>query len=203
MKFIARSFISGEKTMNRIKNILTVSTFAFLFLTVPTFVSAQWGPQGQQGPWGTYGGGPNYGNVDSRQLVKRLKDRTKDFQRQVDRELDRGRRNGTSFEDEVNRTVKDFRRSVNRLDNGNSRNSQDKVRQAMDLGRQVDRMISRARLSYGTMNLWQGIRYDLQTLGSYYGNNRGGWGNQYPRQQDPWGNGRGRTGSGRPSWWPF
>jgi hypothetical protein len=194
----------GRKTMNMMKSILTVATFAFLFLTVPMVASAQYG---QGGPWGNnggYGGGPNYGNVDSRQLVKRLKDRTKAFQRQVNRELDRGRNNRSGFEDQVNRAVKDFQRSVNRLDNGNSRNSQDKVRQAMDQGRQVDRMISRARLSRGTMNLWQGIRHDLQTLGSFYGNNRGGWGNQYPQQQDPWGNGRGRSGSGRaPGWWPF
>jgi hypothetical protein len=204
MKFIAQSFMSGEKTMNRIKNILTVSTFAFLFLAVPSLVSAQWWPQNQQGGWGNHGGGPYYGGGDSRQLVKRLKDRTKDFQRQVDRELDRGRWNGSNFEDQVNRAVKDFHRAVNRLDNGNSRNSQDKYREALNIGQQVDRMIGRTRLSPNTRNLWQGIRYDLQTLGSYYGYGRGGWGNQYPQQQDPWGNGRGRNGSGRnPSWWPF
>lgn len=189
--------------MDRIKNLLTFSVLALAAMAMPVVASAQWWPQGQQDSWGGYGGGPYYGNVDSRQLVKRIKDRTKHFQRQVDRELDRGRWNGSPFEDQVNRTVKDFQRAVNRLDNGNGRNSFDKYRDAMNIGQQVDRMIGRTRLSRDTRDLWQAIRYDLQMLGSYYGYGRGGWGNQYPQPQGPWGNGRGRGPGRYPNWWPF
>ncbi|HTH52076.1 MAG TPA: hypothetical protein VL501_09095 [Pyrinomonadaceae bacterium] len=185
--------------MNRITKYLSVAAFALLAL--PAIASAQYGggygypnggygyPNGGYGyPNGGYGSNSGYYG-DQRSLIRNLKNKTRDFQRELDRDLDRSRYNGTRREDDINQVARDFRNAVNNLDN-NGRDYND-IQRVQQLGYQVDRLIGRSRVGYNTQNLWQSIRYDLQQLGGngYYDNN----------------NRNRRTGgySSRPSWWPF
>ncbi len=187
--------------MRRVKNWIKVGAFSLLVLALPAAASAQYG---QYDPYGRNGGGyGNGGYGDVRSTVRDLKKHARDFQRQLDRDLDRSRYNGTRREDQMNELAKRFKDAVNDLDNNgynNSRNDRE-LRQVYDIASQIERSIGRSNLSYNSQNLWSAIRNDLQVLSRGYGyNNRrnnGGWGN---------GNGNGGYGNGgwnKPSWWPF
>jgi hypothetical protein len=201
----------GVTTMKRIKGFITLGMFSLLLLGIPAVASAQWGggydPYGRNGgydPYGRNGGydpyGRNVGYGNTRNLVRSLKDRSKELQRQIDRELDRGRWDDSRREDRINDIARDFRNAVNRLDN-NGRSNDGEIRRVMDLAGQMDRALARGRFSYNVTGLWQSIRNDLQQLGyGYYDNrnNRGRYpGNQYPGNQYP------SRRNGLPSWWPF
>src|ERR687892_2320957 len=57
----------------------------------------------------------NYGRYDERYLrdsIHRLDRLAKDFEREVDRSLDRSRRDGTRREDRINGQVREFRNAV-------------------------------------------------------------------------------------------
>jgi hypothetical protein len=211
--------------MNKVKILITISAFSLLVLMLPAVASAQWYPQGNQypnqypsqypsqypnqypsqypsqypnDPYGRNGG---Y-STDSRQIVRSLKSRTREFTRQVDRDLDNSRVDGTRREDQINDIAKRFRDAVNDLDN-NGRLNSNEVNRVHQYAQQMDSAIGRARLSYQTQNLWGAIRNDLQYLGGYgyYDNNRNNRNNrnQYP-QRYPYPQTRNRN---LPSWWPF
>jgi hypothetical protein len=190
-----------EKKMNRIKVWVAISAFGLLVLGLPAIASAQYypnDPYGRNGGYnnGQYGRNGGYGNYgDMRSTIRDLKNRTRDFQRELDRDLDNSRYNGTRREDEINRLARDFRNAVGRLnDNGNyDRRNDSEVRRVLDLGYQIDRSIGRSRMSYGAQGLWSGIRRDLDVLRSSSQYNSGGYNN------GRYGNGR----NGLPSWWPF
>src|SRR6476659_5260721 len=106
--------------MNRVIKFFSIAAFSLLVLGLPAIASAQYGGYGYpsgggygypNGSYGTYG---SYG--DHRTIVRSLKDKTREFQRQLDRDLDRSRYNGTRQEDEINRMASDFRNAVNGLD---------------------------------------------------------------------------------------
>ena len=225
-------FFEREKTMNRIKNILTIAAFSFVVMGLPAIASAQnrdrdrdrdddrYGSYGGYGNGGYYGNGQYGGYSNSSSAIRNLKSHTRDFQRALDRDLDRSRYNGTRREDQINEVAKRFRDAVNDLDNngyyGNNggygggyggygrnndryRRDDQKIRRVFDLASQIERSISRAQISYQTRNYWSMVRNDLQYVSRGYtynngnGNGNGGWGN-------------GRSGGGRsglPSWWPF
>lgn len=218
--------------MNKVRNYLAIAAFAIMVMGLPAIASAQnrnrdrdddrYGNNGGYGNGGYYGNG-QYGNSgyygDTRSAIRSLKSHTRDFQRQLDRDLDRSRLNGTRREDQINEVARRFRDAVNDLDNngyyGNGggygnyggygrnddryRRDDQKIRRVYDLASQIERSIGRAQISYQTRNYWSMVRNDLQALSRGYtydngrGNGNGGWGN-------------GRSGGGRaglPSWWPF
>jgi len=195
--------------MNRIAKFFSITALSLLVLGLPAIASAQYGGYGYPsgGGYGYPSGGgygyPNggYGNYgsygDQRSLVRSLKDKTREFQRQLDRDLDNSRYNGTRQEDEINRMAKDFRNAVNDLDsNGRDYN---RIQRVEITGSQLDRLMSGrgGRIGYNTQQIWQSIRYDLQQLGGgNYNNGRGGRNNT-----GTWGSGG--YNNGRPSWWPF
>jgi hypothetical protein len=193
-----------EKTMRNIKNWIALGAFSLLILGIPAIANAQWRDRDRD--WdrddrydnrnrGYNAGYGNYGNMSY--LVRSLKDRTRDFVRQLDRDLDRSRVNGTRREDQINAQAKHFRNAVNRINSNNNNwgRRDNNVERALQMGAQLDRSISRVRLSYQSQALWQGISRDLQMLGNGYGydtrNNRGN------RGGGGWNSGR------MPSWWPF
>ena len=199
-----------EKTMNRAKNFTTIAAFSLMVLALPAIASAQWGNQND--PYGRNGGYNNggYYGGDTRSTVRDLKNLTRELQRHLDRDLDHSRYNGTRQEDQYNDLARQFRSAVNRLsesnnNNGNYGRGDDKVDRVLQLGSQLDRELSRARLDYHIQEIWSGIRNDLQVLGNAYGgynnnnrNNNGGWGNnRNGNNNGGWGNTR------KPSWWPF
>ncbi len=189
--------------MKNIRNWVTLGVFSLLVLGIPAVADAQWRDNRDRGRYddrrsnnGAYGSNANYGNMSG--VVRSLKDRTRDFVRQLDRDLDRSRINGTRREDQINAEAKRFRDAVNRINNNNNSNwgrRDNNVERALQMGSQLDRSISRVRLSYQSQALWQSISRDLQMLGNGYGyetrNNRGN------RNGGGWNNGR------MPSWWPF
>jgi len=204
--------MSREKTMRSFKNWLVIGAFSLLVLGIPTIASAQrqYDPNypnngGYGYPNGGYGNGQygqygNYGNYgDMRSVVRDLKRRASDFQRQLDRDLDHSRINGSRREDQLNRTARDFKNAVNRLSE-NSNNygygrRDSKVDEVLNLGSQIDRQVGR-NMSYESQNIWQGIRGDLSALGNGYGGYNN---NRYPtNQRYPNTNRR-----NLPSWWPF
>jgi len=214
-----------EKTMNRVKNIIGIAAFSLMVLGLPAIASAQYGypngypndPYGRNGGYnnGGYGNGQYGGYGDQASMIRKLKNHTRYFHRQLDRDLDRSRMNGTRREDQINEAAKRFRDAVNDLDNNGYSNSNNngrynnrndnEMRRVFDQAAQIERAISRADVSYNTRNLWSAVRNDLQSLSR--GNNNNGRGNN---NGSIWGNGNGngngnRNGNrnGLPSWWPF
>ena len=183
--------LKGENKMKGIRNLITVGAFSLLMLGIPAIASAQYG---QYDPYGRNAGYSNYG--DMRTVVRELKAKTKQFEHQLDRDLDRSRLNGTRREDQIMDLADDFKKAVNRLsNNGNFNRRDNKVDQVLQLGSQLERSMGRGNLSPNARNLWAGISRDLQVLGNGYGyNTRTNRGN---RSGGGWGNGN------TPSWWPF
>ena len=191
--------------MKRLNKLLMLGAFSLLVLGLPAIASAQYG---QYDPYGRNGGYNNgqygtYGNNgDPRSAIRDLKHRAGDFQRQLDRDLDHSRYNGSPREDQMNNLARQFKDAVNHLDNngynnndryGNNRNYNG-MNRVFDLASQIDRSISRSGVSYNSRNIWSGVRSDLQTLGYNGGRYNGGYGN---------GRGNNNGQYNRPSWWPF
>lgn len=210
--------------MNRLKTYISIAAFSMMVLLLPAIASAQYypnypngnqypnDPYGRNGGYGN-GGYGNYGYGDMRSTIRGLKSKARDFQRQLDRDLDNSRYDGTRREDQMNELADRFKDAVNDLDNNGYNNNNGRynsnadrqLRRVFDAAGQIERTISRSGVSYSSQNIWSSIRNDLQTLSRVYGvnnngrgNGRGGWNN------GGWGNGRSGGGrSGLPSWWPF
>ena len=185
-----------------------------MVLCLPAIASAQYGGYGNGGyNNGQYGQDGQYG--DMRSTIRDLKNRAKDFQRQLDRDLDHSRYNGSRREDQMNQLARQFKDAVNDLNNngynnndrygnnngryGSNNRGDNEMRRVFDLASQIDRSISRSGVSYASQNIWSGIRNDLQVLSRNYGGYNNGRGN------GGWNNGRGNNNGGwnKPSWWPF
>lgn len=202
--------------MNRVKRIIGLMAFTLMILSLPAIASAQWRNDdddynrngrhggygnGQYGGWGNggYGNGQydNYGNL--RSTIRDLKRKSSQFERQIDRDLDRGRYNGSDREDRIMDVVRDFDNAVDDLNVGRNRQNSGEVRRVLDLGGQIDRQISRLRLNGNSIQLWNSIEYDLRRLANAYGYNDYDRG----RRNGGWGNGRNNGNNNLPSWWPF
>lgn len=197
--------------MNRVKRIIGLMAFTLMILSLPAIASAQWrnddddyNRNGRNGGYGNgqYGGYGNgqyggYGNLSS--TIRDLKRKSSQFERQMDRSLDRSRYDGSDREDRIMDVVRDFDNAVDQLNTGRNRQDNGEMRRVLDLGRQIDRQMARLRLNGNLTQLWSSIQYDLNTLGNAYGynnNNRG-------RRNGGWGNGRNNGNNNLPSWWPF
>ncbi len=195
--------------MNRVKNIITLFAFSLLILGLPSLASAQWRDRdnNRDDDDGYYRNDDynrnnrnnrngNY-NRNLKATVKNLKNRSRSFERTLDRSLDRSRYNDRRREENLNELADNFRRATNDLDdsydNGRDYNrSQNDARRVLDLGRRLDRGLSRARLNGNVQNEWNRIQQDLNVLANAYGynnnnrnnrNNRynnGSWRNQIP-----------------------
>ena len=189
--------------MKSIRNWVTLGVFSLLVLGIPAIANAQWRDNRDRGRYddrynnGQYGNYGNYGNMST--VVRSLKDRTREFVRQLDRDLDYSRVNGSRREDQINQQAKHFRDAVNRINNNGNNNNwgrrDNNIERALQIGSQLDRSVRGMRMSYQSQALWNSISRDLQMLGNGYGydtrNNRGN------RNGGGWNNGR------MPSWWPF
>jgi hypothetical protein len=133
------------------------------------------------------GGGriSDYERRQLRDLARRISDRSRDLQRDVDRALDHSRVNGTRREDNINEEARDLRNAAERFRNvaGDSNDlyrSSDEARELLSQASRVSRMLSRVRLD-GRNGNWNQLRGDLRTVaniynlrfdegGGYYGN---------------------------------
>lgn len=166
--------------MNRIKKLVALFAFALLVLGLPTLASAQWRDRDRDrdDDDGYYRNDRNrnngYYNRNLQATIKNLKNRSKEFAKRLDRELDRSRYDDRRREDQLNRLADDFRRAANSLDSEydnrrDYRRSEDEARRVLQLGQQLDNALYRARLSYNLQNDWNRIRQDLNVLGNAYG----------------------------------
>jgi hypothetical protein len=161
-----------EKEMtNRHTLKFSILAAAILALSLPAAASAQWG----RSPQDRYP--DNRGRYDDRGLrdsVHRLDRLAKDFERDMDRALDRSRADGTSREDRINEQVHQFRDAVgdlkSRVGNGRDLNrSADEARRVLERGQQVDR-VARPRWFDGRMvSQWSQIQQELRYISDAYG----------------------------------
>jgi hypothetical protein len=142
------------------------------------------------------------GNLEG--VAQRLKDRSRDFERQVDRErggynnrggilggiLNGGINGGNRGygNDRIKRLAEDFRRAANDFENrvdggGNNRNDnyrdlsrgEQAAQRMLSVGSQIDRELSNMRSNSGLRYQWDAIRNDLRIVANAYkNNNRGG-----------------------------
>ena len=157
------------------RHTLKFSIFAaaILALSLPAVAAAQWGRY----PQDRYPDDRSYGRYDDRGLrdsVHRLDRLAKDFERDMDRALDRSRANGSSREDRINAEVHQFRDAVgdlkSRVGNGRDLNrSADEARRVLEEGQQLDR-VARPRWFDGRLaSEWSQIQQELRYISNVYG----------------------------------
>jgi hypothetical protein len=172
--------------MTRLKFSLLAA--ALLALSLPVAASAQWGRNDRNGR------NDRYDDRYVKDTVQRLDRLAKDFERDMDRALDRSRVDGTRREDQINGEVHQFRDAVgdlkSRVGNGRDLNrSADEARRVMNEAQQVDR-IARPRWFDGRLSSqWSQIQRELRVIGDIYGvryNGGGGYGrdDDYRRRDD-------------------
>lgn len=153
----------------------SILSAAFLALCLPAIAVAQWGryPDNRY-PDNRY---PNNGRYDDRYVrdsAHRLDRLAKDFERDMDRSLDRSRANGTRREDAINDLVHDFRRAAgdfkSRVGNGRDLNrSYNEAYRVVQLGDAVERQARPRWFDSRLASEWSQIRRELQTIENIYG----------------------------------
>lgn len=186
---------------NLIKSILVAALLAF---SLPVLAAAQ----GTYDPWGRSRNDGRYGRYDQRYLrdsIHRLDRLAKNFERDLDRELDRSHEDGTRHEDRLNREARDFRNAVANLKSsfGNGRDlhrSRNEVQRVLQEANRTERV---ARHHFGNRRLaseWAQIRQELRIISDAYGIGYYGNGNDVyrngrrnddiyrrtPNNNDPW-----------------
>src|SRR5215204_7636054 len=127
--------------MNRFKNLFAVFAFSLIVLALPTIASAQWRNDDDD-----YNRSGRYDrNLES--TIKNLKNRSKEFARRLDRELDRSRYDGRNREDRLNNLAEDFKRATANLDKEydgrrDYNNSYNEARRVIQLGQQLDNALN-------------------------------------------------------------
>lgn len=178
--------------MFRIKNLIAVFAFSLLVLALPTIASAQWRDRDRNDDDYYNRNGRYNRNLES--TIKNLKNRSREFARRLDRELDRSRYDDRNREDRLNNLADDFRRAAADLDDAyDGRNdynrSSDEARRVLQLGQQLGNALYRSRLNGNVQGDWNRIQQDLDVLANAYGynnrnnrNNRnnGDWRNRIP-----------------------
>ena len=149
-------------------------------LFMPVMASAQ----GGYDPWGRNRDDDNYrrnrndnGRYDQRYLrdsIHRLDRLAKEFERDLDRALDRGRVDGTRREDQINNEARQFRDAVGDLKSsfGNGRDlnrSRDEAQRVINEARQLDRLAGARRIDNEVASDWGQIRQELRTISNAYG----------------------------------
>ena len=183
--------------MNRHTLKFSIFAAAILALALPAAASAQ---------WGRYPDNRGNGRNDDRGLrdsVHRLDRLAKDFERDMDRALDRSRVNGTNREDRINEQVHQFRDAVgdlkSRVGNGRDLNrSANEARRVLQEADQIDR-VARRGFDGRTVSQWSQIQRELRYISGVYGF---GYGGGYGRDDDWRRNDRRNDRNDRNSdWW--
>ena len=135
--------------------------------------------------YGRYGRLSDYDRRQLRDLARRIDDRSRDLQRDIDRALDHSRINGTNREDRINAEARDFRNAASRFrgvagDSNDLYRSRDEARNLLDQASQLNRVLSRVRNDGRTQSDWSQLRSDLRRVADIYNlrfNDNGGWNN--------------------------
>ncbi len=143
-----------------------------------------------------------YDRYDTRTLrdaVRRVKNLSRTFQNDVDRNLDHSRIDGTRGEDHVNEDTREFRQAADRLDNriGDGRDlnrSSNEAQQLLSAAEHVNVMLSHFRADSRVNSDWREITQDLRVIADSYGlryngsngsyNRNGNYDPNYPDQRN-------------------
>ena len=136
--------------------------------------------RGRRDDDGYYGRGHRPGRISDyerrrlRDLARRISDRSRDLQRDVDRLLDRSRYDGSRREDHINDDVRRLRNAAERFrDRAGSDNdlnrSAGEARELIETAEHVGGYLRRMRLDGRTYEDWAQIRADLRTVADIYG----------------------------------
>ena len=163
--------------MNRFKTLLTICVFSILVFGLPTLASAQWRDRdndnddygNNRNGNGGYGNNNNYyGNL--KDIIKQLKNDSKDFRKNVKRETERDRYNSG---DNLRYIAEDFEKAADKLkDNYDDRRinrSYDEADNLLRAANRLERELYNARLSSYLESDWQNMRRSLQTIADAYG----------------------------------
>ncbi len=145
---------------------------AILALSLPAVAAAQWGRYPQDRYPDNRGG--RYDDRGLRDSVHRLDRLAKDFERDMDRALDRSRANGSSREDRINEEVHQFRDAVgdlkSRVGDGRDLNrSADEARRVLQEGQQLDRVARPRWFDSRLASEWAQIQQELRYISGVYG----------------------------------
>ncbi len=185
------------------RRTLRASIFAAAILTLclPALAAAQ-GGYGYP-DYGRNRNGNN-GRYDDRYLrdsIHRLDRVAKDFERDLDRALDRSRTDGTRREDQINARAHNFRRAVSDLKSafGNGRDlnrSRDEAQRVLQEARQFDRIGQWRAIDNRVASEWSQIQQELRVISNEYGLGFGGYNNggNFP-------NDRNRNRTNNNDWW--
>ena len=176
------------------KHTLKFSIFAgaLLALSLPVAAAAQWGRYPQDRYPDNRNNG-RYGRYDERAVrdsAHRLDSLAKDFERDMDRALDRSRVNGSNREDRINEEVHQFRRAAgdlkSRVGNGRDLNrSADAARRVLDEAQQVNRIARPRWYDNRLASEWSAIEQELRFISDAYGiRYNGGYNGGYGRDDD-------------------
>ena len=220
--------MNREKTMKRVKKLIAITAFSLLILCLPAIASAQYGnpndPYGRNGGYnnggnnnGQYGNYGNYGDI--RSTLRDLKDRSRNFEKQLDRSPTYrknsnyggyGRYNDDDQRKSVRKLADKFGDAADRLydkyGNGrNTNNGYNEANQVLSLGSQLEQELYNFGLDGNLQNEWNRIQNDLRVVSNTFGSNYNGGGNRNNRNNRNYPNNY-PTNNGRrnvPSWWPF
>lgn len=171
---------------------------ALVALSLPAVAAAQWGGNSRDRYPDNRGG---YGRYDERQVrdsAHRLDRLAKDFERDMDRALDRSRENGSNREDRINDEIHQFRRAAGDFKSsvGNGRDldrSADEARRVLQEGQQLDRVARPRWFDSRLASEWSAIQRELRFISDVYGfRYDGGYGrnDDYRRNDDRRNDGR-------------
>ena len=185
---------------------------ALVALSLPVVAAAQWDRGSRQDRYPDNRGG--YGRYDDREIrdsAQRLDRLAKDFERDMDRALDRSRQNGTNREDRINEEVHQFRRAAgdykSRVGNGRELDrSADEARRLLQEAQQVDRVARPRWFDSRLASEWSAIQRELRFISDVFGfRYDGGYGrnDDYRRDDDYRRNDRRRDDRNRNNndWW--
>lgn len=116
-------------------------------------------------------GGLTKGQVGD--IIRRVETRVDGFTASFDDALDRSRLDGTRREDDLNRRAQalesatdELRREFDRRDTWQE--NRDEVRRCLNAASDINAVIHRRRLRYGTERAWAALRYELNALARAY-----------------------------------
>jgi hypothetical protein len=167
--------------------IPTVILAAFIVLSLPAMAAAQSSTQWwQERDYGyRQDRRDDYNRYQRERLsrsARRVSDLSRQFERDLDRTLDRSRIDGTIREDRINEQARNFRYAAEELRNrlNDSRNlygATSAARNLLQLGARIDRTMSRLRfMDSRAVSDWAQIRQELRIISDAFGFRSGDFG---------------------------
>ena len=151
--------------MKRISTTLSVA-IATLALGLLSIGSAQ--------AQGTHRG-QHYTKTDVEEIIKRVEERSDDFRKVIDRQLDRSTIDGTNREDNINQQVKELENAIDKLRSDFDRaqsweETRAQVQRVMNEADEVNTIVRRGRWRRGgpVKAAWAQVRVDLNRLAGVY-----------------------------------